>query len=106
MNTKILKTLLIISALSLSSTAFATMTLNNDASTVLGGGTYKPSTNVTLSATSTTSQYSAIAGHLNGNKEFLTNNEDPKIYEKDKASGTVATSCDSATFSTSGWTAR
>lgn len=87
--------------------AFATTSFTDTTSTVIGGGTFKVSKGVTLSATSTASAYSAIAGHTNGDKEYGTSSADPKIFTKTKTIGAAPTSCNSETydFSSSSWTA-
>lgn len=106
MNQKILKAVIVLASLTIATSAFAQVTLNDTTSTVIGGGTFKTSKSVKLSATATTSAYSAISGHLQGDKEYGTNNVDPKIYVTTKAAGTAATNCDSATYDFSSWTAQ
>lgn len=106
MKKNILRTLMVVAALSLATSAFAKVEVNDTTSTTIGGGTFKTSKSVKLSATATTAAYSAISGHLQGDKEFGTNNIDPKIFQKAKNKGTAATDCGSETFDFSSWTAQ
>lgn len=82
--------------------AMATLDMYNS-STVIGGGIFKTSTNVRLTATSTTVVYSAIAGHGQGDKEFGTQHQDSKLYSRSKAIGTTSTTCDNSSFDFSSW---
>ena len=77
-----------------------------NSSTVIGGGTFKTSKNVKLSATATTVRYSAIAGHEQGDKEFGTQHLDSKLYSRSKQPSTAATTCTTDTFDFSSWTAQ
>lgn len=87
------------------SSAFATQSFTDTVSTVIGGGTFKVSKGVTLSATSTASAYSAISGHTNGDKQFGTSSADPKIFTKTKTIGGAIDECTSEAHDFSGWTA-
>lgn len=73
-------------------------------STVLGGGTYAPSNNVTVNIISTDTNYAAKSGHLNGDRTVFTNNLDPKLYWTAKATGTLPATVSAATETVSGWT--
>ncbi|GAB4296113.1 MAG: hypothetical protein Fur0034_05130 [Desulfuromonadia bacterium] len=90
------------------SSAFALTSFDETASTVIGGGTFKVSKGVTLSATSTTSAYAAIAGHTNGDKQFGTTSADPKIFTKTKTIGNAPDGVSSETydFIQNGWAAQ
>ena len=79
----------IISAFTASSAFALTIT---SAGTSLGGGTYKPSTGVTVVVfTNGTSgafdgtSYAGGSANVQGKKEFATNSSDPKIYYQDAA---------------------
>ncbi|RNC67630.1 MAG: hypothetical protein ED859_13735 [Desulfuromonadales bacterium] len=104
MKKNILKAFMVLSALSFATSAFAMKTIDDSNTTVIGGGTFKTSKSVKLTATATASAYSAIAGHGQGDKEFGSNNLDPKIFVKTKSTSTAATNCDSETFDFSTWT--
>lgn len=54
-------------------------------STVLGGGTFAPSKNVTINVVSDASNYAAKSGHANGDRTLMSNNADPKIFWTTKA---------------------
>ena len=78
----------------LSSMAFA-LTFNEDgpASTVTDGGvlnSFKTSKRVEIHALSSATTYAARAAHLNGDREYGTVSNDPKIYYQDKDPGTAA----------------
>jgi hypothetical protein len=85
--------------------AIAAMDLLNS-STVIGGGVFKTSKNVRLTATATTTVYSAIAGHGQGDKEFGTQHQDSKLFSRSKAIGTPSTTCDNSAFDFSSWTSQ
>jgi len=99
------KMIALVATLLMATSSFAMMSLT-DTSTVIGGGTFKPSTKVKLTATADSSNYSAISGHEQGDKEYGTNNTDPKIVAKAKGKGIAATDCNSATFDFSTWTSQ
>jgi hypothetical protein len=99
------KMIALVATLLMATSSFAMMSLT-DTSTVIGGGTFKPSTKVKLTSTATSSAYSAISGHEQGDKEFGTNNVDPKIYAKAKAKGVAATDCNTEAFDFSTWTSQ
>jgi len=88
--------------------ASAQTSFTDTTSTVIGGGTFKVSKGVTLSATSTTSAYAAIAGHTNGDKQFGTTSADPKIFTKTKTIGNAPDGVSSETydFIQNGWAAQ
>lgn len=87
MNNKILFKICLVAALSLAaSSAFANTSITG--TTVLGGGTFSPSKNVTINVVSTSTDYAAKSGHLNGDRTIMTNNSSPIIYWTSKATGT------------------
>jgi hypothetical protein len=63
---------------------------------------FRTSTNVTLIALGTTSTYAAVAGHLNGTREFGSSSGDSKLYWQSKEVGAVTqtapTESDSSAF--------
>jgi hypothetical protein len=71
----------------------------------LGGSTFSPSNNVTMSAASDGTNYSAKAKHLNGDRRFGTGNNYPKIHYIASPVGATVTSTSSATFDFSNWSA-
>lgn len=83
MKKSILKVFVVLAALAFTTSVFAATPISS--STVIGGGTFSPSAKVTIKATATDTAYSATSQHLNGKKQFGTNNQDPKIYFKDAA---------------------
>lgn len=92
MKTKITKALLVLALVALAPSAFAQMTLNAEgASTTIGGGIFQVSTGVILTATANATNYTAISGHVSGDKEFATNDANPKIGAKAKSVGTDPT---------------
>jgi hypothetical protein len=100
MKSRILTLAALFATLAFASSAFAVTTL--DTSTVLGGGTYSPSAKVTIKVIAAQNAYAATSQHLNGKKQFGTNNQDPKIYFKDaQASGPADPGGAGETFS--GW---
>jgi hypothetical protein len=84
-------------------TASTSLAAGLSASTVLGGGTFSPSNKVTINVISTTTNYAAKSGHLNGDRTMFTNNTDPKMYYTTKATGTTPETVGGATESVS-WT--
>lgn len=72
-------------------------------STVLGGGTYSPSNNVTINVIADATSYAAKSGHLNGDRTLFTNNSDPKMYWTTKATGTAPATVSGSTETVS-WT--
>lgn len=72
--------------------------------TVIGGGTYSPSNNVTVNAVATATEYAAKSGHLNGDRTLFTNNADPKMYWTAKATGTTPATVSGATETQTSWT--
>ncbi len=99
-NKDMLKIGLVVVLVMASSSAFAAIT----GSTVLGGGTYSPSNNVTINAVSDGANYAAKSGHLNGDRTLFTNNSDPKLYWTAKATGTTPATVSGATETVSSWT--
>ena len=73
-------------------------------STVLGGGTYSPSNNVTIDVKANSTAYAAKSAHNSGDRTLFTNNSDPKMYYTTKAPGTGPSSVENATDVVSGWT--
>lgn len=98
----IFKVCLVVAAVASSSAAYANTAISS--STVLGGGTYSPSNNVTVNVVATNAAYAAKSGHLNGDRTVFTNNSDPKMYWTTKAVGTTADTVSGATETVSGWT--
>jgi hypothetical protein len=95
----------ILSAFTASSAFALTIT---SAGTSLGGGTYKPSTGVTVVVfTNGTSGafdgtvYAGGSANVQGKKEYATNSSDPKIYYKD-ATTAGTPSVDSSAWAASG----
>jgi len=77
---------------------------------LIGGGTYSPSSKVTVTydsgpAASNASGYVAKSKHAAGDRQFATNNTDPKMYFKTVA---VTAACEASnsteTFGGSTWT--
>jgi hypothetical protein len=101
----IFKAMTILTVLSFASIAFATQNFTDTSSTVIGGGTFKVSKGVTLSATADSGAYSATSHHTNGDKEYGTNSTDPKIFAQAKPSGGW-TSTSATTTDFSSWTAQ
>ncbi len=95
-----LKIVAFISVLSFTGTAFAAMQSITGAVT-FGGGTFSPSAKVTIKADSDGQKYAAASQHINGKKQFGTNNTDPKIYFKEAESSGPGTITSADTFS--GW---
>lgn len=102
----ILKAVTILTVLSFASISFATATFTDAGSTVLGGGTYKVSKGVTLSATSASTAYSATSWHLSGDKQYGTNSTDPKIFATAKTVGSGGTATTATSTDFSSWTAQ
>lgn len=71
---------------------------------VIGGGTFAPSNNVTLSCNSDGTAYSAKSKHLFGSKRYGTGSEYLKIYYIDSPVGTSVTSTSTPYFNFSNWT--
>lgn len=83
----------------------------------IGGGTYAPSNKVSIDVvvgpsgcdpdTATTcQQYAAKSKHASGDRIFVTNSSDPKIYYKTVTTATTLEAADlTETFSTDTWTA-
>jgi len=88
-----------------SGTTHAMMDIKNS-STTIGGGLFKPSTNVRITASSTNATYSAIAGHDQGDHEFGTRHENTRMFSREKAKGTPASNCDSADYIFTSWTSQ
>jgi hypothetical protein len=67
---------------------------------------YRPSTNVRVGVEANASNYAAIAGHNQGDRQFGGSSDDVKIYFSTKTAGTditaPTTSTATATFGT-GW---
>jgi len=87
-----------------SATAFALDITS--AGTSIGGGTYKPSNGVTVKLFSDATTYAAGAANSKGQKEYATNNSDPKIYYKTAATAGTP-SIDAKTWTPdNSWTAQ
>jgi len=71
--------------------------------TIIGGGNFQVSTNVVLNFISTSAAYDAISYHLQGSREFGTNQASPKIFYKDVAQADLPASTVSAGFDFSAW---
>lgn len=71
---------------------------------VIGGGTFSPSNNVTLSFNSDGMAYSAKSKHILGTKRYGTGSEYQKIYYIDSPVGTSVTSTSTPKFNFSVWT--
>ena len=106
-NKSVFKLCLVI-ALTISATsAFGATSITSG--TQIGGGTFSPSNNVTISydagPAGNATQYSASAKHGSGDRVIATNSTDPKMWWKKvavTASLTAAVSTD--TFSSAAWT--
>lgn len=70
---------------------------------IIGGGTFAPSHNVTLSFNSNGTAYSAKSKHLLGTRRFGTGSEYQKIYYIDSPVGASVTSTSTPTFDFSNW---
>lgn len=57
----------------------------------IGGSTFTPSTNVTIIATATVSEYAAASGHLNGSKYYQTTSESATLTDGAKDVGDAIT---------------
>jgi hypothetical protein len=85
------------------STAYASVSITG--STVMGGGTFAPSKNVTINvASDPTGGYTAMSFHSQGDKFFATNNSDTKMYWKQKGSDTTTAPANYSTTISTGWT--
>ena len=73
-------------------------------STVLGGGTFSPSNNVTVNVVATTTNYAAKSGHSSGDRTLFSNNADPKMYWTAKTIGSAPATVSGATETISSWT--
>jgi hypothetical protein len=83
----LLKIALVLTMVASAGTAFASCTITT--STLMGGGTFSPSSNVSISVASSISSYSAYSQHLNGNRYYWACNSDPKLYYNTKNAGTT-----------------
>ena len=87
---------------------FAAKTFNDDGapSGITGVlADFKTSKNVEIHVLGAAQTYAARSGHLNGNREFGSSSDDPKLHWKTKTTGTDAsdpTKSDSSEFG-SGW---
>jgi hypothetical protein len=101
MNKIMLKLGVVIAVSLMAASAFAAAT--EVTQTVIGGGTFSPSSNVKIFCTSDGTKYIAVSGHKQGHRMMGGSNGDPKMYYKDKASGTDVASGDVTTDFSSGW---
>lgn len=94
------KTILIAALLvGMTSSAFAATTFSNApggtlSGTTINGVVFNPSSNVTLIAESDLAHYTAISGHLNGDKQFTSTSSEPDIIPGTKAKGTAVAEAD------------
>lgn len=99
MKKTVIKAFCVMAILAFASSAFAEKTFDSSA-TVIGGGTFKTSTNVIISAESDGKNYAATAAHTQGKKQYGTLSTDPKIYvsttEPNKDTGPTAVSSPTA----------
>jgi len=89
-------------------TVFAAKTFDVDGNSDVAGfiGDFKTSKNVEIHVLGAAQTYAARSGHLNGNREFGSASNDPKLYWTAKTTGTQVsdpTASDSGEFS--GWSA-
>lgn len=91
----VLKICFVIAALSSygATNSFAALSSSISGSILIGGGTYSPSSKVTVNVsvgptgcdpntTATCQQYAAKSKHSSGDRVIATNNTDPKVYYK------------------------
>jgi hypothetical protein len=106
MNKNLFKICFVIAAMmALGSTAYGAATTISGTGTVLGGGTFAPSTNVVIAVESAAAGYDAKSGHTTGgDRQFGTNNVSPKMYWKDKVKTSAPSAGSIGTDYTSGWT--
>jgi hypothetical protein len=83
------------------SSAFAT---GITGATVIGGGTFSPSNNVTINVIASSTAYAAKSGHTSGDRTLFSNNLDPKMYWNTKTIGSGPATVSSETETVSGWT--
>lgn len=79
MKKEILKAFLIIAVVSNASSAFAVTSITS-AGTSIGSQVFKPSNNVQLRVTSSTSAWAAMDSHSNGDRAYSSFAGDPKVY--------------------------
>lgn len=106
MNKTLFKICFVIAAMmAFGSTAYGAASISGTG-TSLGGGTFAPSTNVTITVDSLPSVYDAKSGHITGgDREYGTNNSSPKMYWKTKAKTALPSAGSTATAYTDGtWT--
>jgi hypothetical protein len=77
-----------LSAMSASTTFYSNQDPSADALTGIIKQ-FRTSTNVTLIGSGNTSTYAAVAGHLNGTREFGSSSGDSKLYWQTKEVGTA-----------------
>ncbi len=82
--------LLIVLVVFVATPAFAANT-SITAATDIGGSDFTPSTNVTVIATATISEYAAASAHLNGSKYYTTTSEASTLGDGAKDVGTAVT---------------
>jgi hypothetical protein len=97
MNKLLLKLGLVVALSMMAASAYAT---NEVTATVIGGGSFNPSTNVKIFASAIDSTYNAVSGHLQGDRNFGASNAAPSILYKAKDKGTATTATDCPTNST------
>jgi hypothetical protein len=92
----VLITLLVISCMLISGMAYAQTTLGGTGgtSTTFGGGVYKPSTNVTVNISASTTMYTATSAHSGAianaaGKAFYTLGSSPQIWSCTDPSGYI-----------------
>jgi hypothetical protein len=83
----LLKVSLVLTLVASAGAAFAASDIST--TTAIGTSTFSPSANVTISAASGTSSYSAYSQHLSGNRVYWGNNSDPKLYFGTKSTGST-----------------
>lgn len=101
--------LFLVLSFGLSSMAFA-LTFDEDGpgSSITDGGvlnSFKTSKRVEIHALSSSTTYAARAAHLNGDREYGTVSNDPKIYYQSKDPGTAASnpSASDSSANLTGW---
>ena len=80
MNKNLFKICFVIALTTCAASAYGASTISGPVT--LGGGSYSPSSKVTLTVNSTIAAYSAKSQHASGDRIFATSNSDPKMWYK------------------------
>ncbi|MFA7060911.1 MAG: hypothetical protein WC156_08845 [Pedobacter sp.] len=103
MNKNLFKICFVIALTACAASAYAASTISGPVT--LGGGTYSPSSKVTVTVNSIATSYSAKSQHSSGDRIFATNSSDPKMWYKTVVVGTTPeASSTSDVLSSAAWT--